>query len=301
MRWGFLRRPLTCGRLDLRETESGYWSRSRGGLCQAHRRRRPAHVQLVQCACSRTRSAAAPLSLPVRVQVTAGRASQASASGGQGTLGLRGCTPSVRAGTQRAQSCAGRAESRAETPKREPRSPRAGPEWPGGRRRRALGSGPARLHPRRPGRGSRYGEAPGGRFGPREGLRPEVNLSRRPRSGSSGTAAPGGAAPAPEPSGASGQLGRSRRGRSWAFGSPGGCASCAPRRKRGRERRPGRDGLSPGLVGPMFPGSAGGPRVGCGRSVSAPFSSPDTPCSPFRPLRLPSGSLSVPEHLCCVL
>ena len=273
MRWGFLRRPLTCGRLDLREKESGYWSRSRGGLCQAHRRRRPAHVQLVQCACSRTRRAAAPLSLPVRAQVTAGRASQASASGGQGPRGLRGCAPSVRAGTQRAQSCAGPAESRAETPKREPRSPRAGPEWPGGRRRRrrALGSGPARLHPRRPGRGSRDGEAPGGRFGPREGLRPEVNLSRRPRSGSSGTAAPGGAAPAPEPSGASGQLGRSRRGRSWAFGSPGGCASCGPRRKP-RARAAAREGWAlPGTRGAQVSwerrGSPRGLRTFCVRSV----------------------------------
>ncbi|KAM8764579.1 uncharacterized protein V5649_020253 [Rhynchonycteris naso] len=82
------------------------------------------------------RSAAALLSLPVRAQVTVGRASQALASVGRGSRGLRGWTLSGLAATQRARGCAGKgSRGRADLergPPRRPRSPRARPNELGG-------------------------------------------------------------------------------------------------------------------------------------------------------------------------
>ncbi|KAM8765961.1 uncharacterized protein V5649_021115 [Rhynchonycteris naso] len=105
-------------------------------LCTPDFRRPPAHVHLGLCACWRRRSAAALLSLPVRAQVTVGRASQALASVGRGSRGLRGWTLSGLAATQRARGCAGKgSRGRADLergPPRRPRSPRARPNELGG-------------------------------------------------------------------------------------------------------------------------------------------------------------------------
>ena len=61
-----------------------------GGLWQADFRRSPALERLVRCACSRTRTASVPLSLPVAAWVTTHPRSQAVASGRRTFRGLRG-------------------------------------------------------------------------------------------------------------------------------------------------------------------------------------------------------------------
>ncbi len=140
-RWRLSRRPLACGRLDSRETESGCLCRSPRGLPQD-----PGRTPAPWCAC-----AARPVC--VLAQAQCGRAALAScACAGHRSprfpgFGLRrpripryprGCPPSGRAGTQRARVRAGRAEARAGSPQREPRSPRA---WAGGAGRSSGGGG----------------------------------------------------------------------------------------------------------------------------------------------------------------
>ena len=184
MRWRHLRGSLTSWRGDFWEIESCYLSGSQG---RAPVPRLPAsscagalrsvcvfaHAHRRFCSLSLARS---PLALVPRLWPPAGGDSRACGTG----------TPSGRAGIQRtravhARVLAGLAEAGAETPDLEPRSPRAGSERPGERRRR-LRSGGARSRP----------SAAHDTVKPRERRWPEGSLSRRPRAGSSGPEASGG-------------------------------------------------------------------------------------------------------------
>lgn len=160
MRWGFPRRPLTCGRLDLRETESGYWSVPEVGSRSA------ADIVLRMCSSSSVRVRAravpllrsrflsvprSPLAVVPRLRPLAGEGPGACRAPGR----LSGPTPSGRGAVR-----AGRRPPRARVPE-----PAGWARGAGRRRRRAAGSGPARPRP-----AGRRGS--GGRFGPQEGRRP---------------------------------------------------------------------------------------------------------------------------------
>ncbi|XP_059961208.1 uncharacterized protein LOC132494214 [Mesoplodon densirostris] len=145
----------------------------------------PAQVRLLICACWRTRTVAAPPSLPVRAQVVAGRRSPVLASCGRAFRGLRGGTLSWPAGRPRERAVrarvrVGRAEAGTVTSELEPRSPRLG------RSGRAAGGGAVPDHVQR---GAKRG--PGRDVGPepaplaqwsREAERRDAERGARPRS-----------------------------------------------------------------------------------------------------------------------